>query len=385
LTKPKNGQSWEEIRTRFPVLKKKTYLNSCSYGALATEVEESLQRYIDARNQQGAEWEYWMERNEAVRNSTARLLGAGPEEVAVTASVSAGINALASAWSFDGPRTKVVITDLEFPTNAQIWYAQELRGARVVRIPQEDGKIPLEKFEQAIDEQTLIVATAQVAFRNGAKQDIPAIAGIARRKGALIMVDAYQALGTMQFDVKKAGVDFVVGGMLKYLLGTAGIAFLYVRKDLVETLTPTVTGWWAQKDIWAMDITRYAPADDARRFEAGTPPVPNTYMAEAGLNILHEIGLEAIEHRIGELTSAIKNAAGLAGYRLATPANASEHGAMIAIRSHDDNALVASLAEEGIVTSCRNGNLRVAPHFYNNESDIDHLFSALRTRRALLL
>jgi len=385
LTKPKNGQSWEEIRTRFPVLKKKTYLNSCSYGALATEVEESLQRYIDARNQQGAEWEYWMERNEAVRNSTARLLGAGPEEVAVTASVSAGINALASSLSFDGPRNKVVITDLEFPTNAQIWYAQELRGARVVRIPQEDGKIPLEKFEQAIDEQTLIVATAQVAFRNGAKQDIPAIAGIARRKGALIMVDAYQALGTMQFDVKKAGVDFVVGGMLKYLLGTAGIAFLYVRKDLVETLTPTVTGWWAQKDIWAMDITRYAPADDARRFEAGTPPVPNTYMAEAGLNILHEIGLEAIEHRIGELTSAIKNAAGLAGYRLATPANASEHGAMIAIRSHDDNALVASLAEEGIVTSCRNGNLRVAPHFYNNESDIDHLFSALRTRRALLL
>jgi len=384
VIKPKNGQTWEKIRARFPVLKKKTYLNSCSYGALAREVEDSLRRYIDARHEQGAEWEYWMERNEAVREATAGLLGAEPDEVAITASVSAGINALASSLRFDGRRNKVVITDLEFPTNAQIWYAQELRGARVVRISEEKGQIPLEKYEQAIDEETLIVATAQVAFRNGAKQDIPAIASIARRKGALTMVDSYQALGTMPFDVKKAGVDFVVGGMLKYLLGTAGIAFLYVRKELVESLTPTVTGWWAQKDIWAMDITRYAPADNARRFEAGTPPVPNTYMAEAGLNILHEIGLEAIEYRIGQLTSAIKDAARLEGYSLATPASPSDHGAMIAIRSHDDNALVASLAEEGIVTSCRNGNLRIAPHFYNNQSDIDHLFSALSKRRALL-
>ncbi len=384
MTNPKNGQNWEQIRSRFPVLKKKTYLNSCSYAALATEVEASLQRYLDARNDRGADWDYWVERNEAVRHSTARLLGAEPDEVAVTASVSAGINALASALRFDGPRNKVVITDFEFPTNAQIWYAQQLRGARVIRIAQEGGKIPLEKFEQAIDEQTLIVATAQVAFRNGTKQDIPAIARIARRKGALMMVDSYQALGAMQFDVKQAGVDFVVGGMLKYLLGTAGIAFLYARRELIESLTPTVTGWWAQEDIMAMDITRYSPAISARRFEAGTPPVPNTYMAEAGLAILHEIGLPAIEHRIGELTTAIKSAATAAGYSLASPLDASEHGPMITIRSSDDNRLVSRLAEEGIVISSRNGNLRVAPHFYNNQADIDHLFHALRHTRELL-
>jgi len=384
MTHPKNGQTWEQIRSRFPVLGKKTYLNSCSYGALATEVADSLQRYLEARNERGAEWDYWMERNEAVRTSTASLLGADLDEVAITASVSAGIDALASALRFDGPRRKVVITDFEFPTNAQIWYAQETRGAQVVRIGEEDGKIPLEKFEQAIDEQTLIVATAQVAFRHGAKQDIPAIAEIAGRNGALMMSDSYQALGTMRFDVNEAAVDFVVGGMLKYLLGTAGIAFLYARKELIDSLTPTVTGWWAQENIWAMDHTRYAPAHSARRFEAGTPPVPNTYMAEAGLAILHEIGLEAIEHRIGELTSVIKSRALEAGYQLASPVNPMEHGAMITIRSIDDERLVASLAEENIVVSNRNGNLRISPHFYNNESDIEHLFEALGKMRNLL-
>ncbi len=367
------------------MLQKKIYLNSCSYGALANEVEASLQRYLDARHDEGADWDYWVGRNEAVRNSVARLLGAEADEVAVTASVSAGINSLASALSFDGPRNKVVITDFEFPTNAQIWYAQESRGARVVRLTEEDGKIPLEKFAQAVDEETLIVATAQVAFRHGAKQDIPAIAEIARRKGALTMVDSYQSLGTMQFDVKKAGVDFAVGGMLKYLLGTAGIAFFYARQELIASLVPTATGWFAQEDINAMDITRYSPATTARRFEAGTPPVPNTYMAEAGLAILHEIGLEAIERRIGELTTAIKDAGTEAGYQLASPANSSLHGAMITFRSNDANRLVAGLAEDNIVVSCRNGNLRISPHFYNNQADIEFLFRALHKRRDLLV
>jgi len=385
VTQAENRPDWEQLRSRFPVLKKKTYLNSCSYGALAVEVEASLQRYLESRNSSGAEWDNWLERNQAVRVSTARLLGAKPDEIAVTASVSAGINALASGLRFAGRRNRVVITDFEFPTNAQIWYAQELRGAQVVRITEENGRIPLEKFEQAIDERTLIVATAQVAFRHGVKQDIPAIADIARRKGALMLADSYQALGTMQFDVKDAGVDFVVGGNLKYLLGTAGIAFLYARQELIESLTPTVTGWFAQEDINAMDITRYSPAATARRFEAGTPPVPNTYMAEAGLALLHEVGLEAIERRIAELTAAIKDAAMEAGYRLASPIHSSEHGAMITIRTSDEHRLVAELAEEGIVVSSRNGNLRIAPHFYNNQADIDHLFRALRRRRELLV
>ncbi len=376
---------WEEARSRFPVFERKTYLNSCSYGALAVEVEASMQRYLDARNEVGSDWDFWVERNEAVRNSVARLIGADSDEIAVTASVSAAINSVASALRFDGPRNKVVITDFEFPTNAQIWYAQELRGARVIRIPEENGQIPLDKIAAAVDEKTLIVATAQVCFRHGAKQDIPAIAEIARGKGAMTLVDSYQALGTLQFDVKQAGVDFVVAGMLKYLLGTAGIGFLYVRQDLIKSLEPTVTGWFAAEDIMAMDITGYAPSATASRFEAGTPPVPNTYMAEAGMEVLHTIGLEAIEGRISELTAAIKEEAIAQNYCLTSPLDPSQHAAMVSIQSSNDNQLVACLAEDDIVVSCRDGKLRISPHFYNNHVDIERLFRALRKYRGLLV
>ncbi len=376
---------WNSIRSHFPVLQKKTYLNSCAYGALATDVTDALQKYICDRQEKGTDWNYWVERNDSVRNAVARFLGADPDEIAVTASASAGINAIASALNFKQARNKVVISDFEFPTNAQIWYAQELRGAKVVRVPEKDGYIPVEQFEAAINDETLIVAVTQVCFRNGARLDIPAIAEIARRKGALLLMDGYQGLGTMNFDVHQAGVDFVVGGMLKYLLGTAGIGFLYVLEPLIEKLVPTATGWFAQADIFAMDTTGYNPAPTARRFEMGTPPVPNCYAAEAGLQILEDIGLPAIEHRVGELTAAIISEAKKAGYALVVPEDPERHGALITLRTHDEDALVEILDNQGIITSSRSGNLRISPHFYNNEDDIDFLFRALREQKHLLV
>jgi selenocysteine lyase/cysteine desulfurase len=286
---------------------------------------------------------------------------------------------------FTGSRNKVVISSFEFPTNAQIWYAQELRGAEVVRVPDRDGYIPAEDFESAIDEDTLLVAVTHVCFHNGAKLDIPAITEIAKRKGAMMLVDGFQGLGTFEFDVRNAGVDFVVGGMLKYLLGSAGIAFLYVRDELIEKLVPTVTGWFAQADIFGMDNTRYDPSPTARRFETGTPPVPNSYAAEAGLKIMKEVGLSAIEYRINEITAAIIAEAKRAGYTLAVPDDPKRHGALITLRTHDEDALVQALENQGIITSCRAGNLRISPHFYNNSDDIDVLFGALQQYKHLLL
>lgn len=376
---------WKNIRARFPVLGKKTYLNSCAYGALATDVTEALHRYIRDRQDKGTDWDYWVERNDSVRNAVARFLKANPDEIAVTTSASAGINAIASSLRFERPRNKVVISGLEFPTNAQIWYAQELRGAEVVQVPPVDGYVPVERFEDAIGEDTLIVAITHVCFRNGAKLDVPAIAEIARRNGAMVLVDGYQGLGTMDFDVRSAGTDFVVGGMLKYLLGTAGIGFLYVRESLIRKLVPTVTGWFAQEDIFAMDTSGYRPSATARRFEMGTPPVPNCYAAEAGLRILEDVGLRSIEYRIGELTAAIIAEAKRAGYTLAVPEPPERHGALITLQSRDEHALVSALDNEGIVTSCRFGNLRISPHFYNNAADIDTLFRALHKYRHLLV
>jgi selenocysteine lyase/cysteine desulfurase len=198
-------------------------------------------------------------------------------------------------------------------------------------------------------------------------------------------VDGFQGLGTFEFDVRKSSVDFVVGGMLKYLLGSAGLAFLYVREALIEHLVPTVTGWFAQSDIFAMDNTRYDPSPTARRFEAGTPPVPNSYAAEAGLQIISEVGLAVIEDRISEITASIIAEAKDAGYTLAVPEDPQRHGALITLRSHDENALVEALENDGIVTSCRAGNLRISPHFYNNSDDIDTLFRALRQHEHLLI
>jgi selenocysteine lyase/cysteine desulfurase len=376
---------WEQIRSRFPVLENKTYLNSCSYGAMSTDVKDALHRYIRDREERGTDWDYWVERNEKVRNAVAHFLGANPDEIAITTSASASINSVASALDFTGARKKVVISDFEFPTNAQIWYAQELRGAEVVRVPERDGYIPAEDFASVIDEDTLLVAVSHVCFRNGAKLEIPAIAEIARKNGAMMLVDGFQGLGTYEFDVRASNVDFVVGGMLKYLLGSAGLAFLYVRDELVEKLVPTVTGWFAQADIFAMDSTRYDPSPTARRFEAGTPPVPNTYAAEAGLRIIDEVGLPAIARRITEITAAIIAEAKSEGYTLAVPEDPDRHGALITLRSHDENAIVAALEKDGIVTSCRAGNLRISPHFYNNSDDLDTLFRALKKHRHLLV
>ncbi len=360
-------------------------MNSCAYGALATDVMTALQNYMNDRLTKGTDWSYWVERNESVRFAVANFLGVDDDEIAVTASASSGINSVASALDFGQSRSKVVISDFEFPTNAQIWYAQERRGARVVRVPEQDGYIPVEAFEAAIDCDTLIVAITQVCYRNGAKLDIPAITEIAKRKGALMLVDGYQSLGTFDFDLQQCQPDFIVGGMVKYLLGTAGIGFLYACRESTETLVPTMTGWFAQSDIFAMDATGHNPSSSARRFEMGTPPVPNCYAAEAGLNILSGIGMSAIEDRLAELTAAIISEAKYAGYKLAVPEEPTRHGALITLQTHDDVALVSYLENEGIVTSSRSNNLRISPHFYNNHGDIEALFRALKSQNHLLI
>lgn len=375
---------WDKLREQFPLLRKKTYLNSCSYGALATSVRDSFLQYLDARDSKGSDWDWWVMQNVEARSSIAGFLGVEEGEVAVTTSASAGINSLASALQFKGRRNKIVISDFEFPTSGQIWYAQAARGARIVRVPAADGFIDSESFAAAIDEETLLVAVTHVCFRNGAKLDVAAIAKLAHSKGAMILVDGYQSLGALQFDPAKYGIDFLVGGCLKYLLGTAGIGFLYVRKNLIGSLNPTVTGWFAQEDIGAMDHTRNVPSRTARRFESGTPPVPNTYAAAAGIRILQSVGMANVENRIMALSNAAIAKVQEAGYRINTPLTTNRRGPMLNIACNDAPRLVTELDHAGIVTSCRDNALRVSLHFYNNTSDIDHLMAELKKHEVLI-
>jgi selenocysteine lyase/cysteine desulfurase len=371
------------LRRRFPVLERKTYLNSGSYCALADSVRDAINAYMDDRLQVGANWDVWVTKNEAVRRAMAAVLRAAPDEIAVTASASAGLNALASAFDFTGRRNKVVVSDFEFPTNAQIWHAQEPRGARIVHVPRTaQGDIPLESFARLIDEETQLVAVTQVCFRNGARLDIPGIVRLARERGARVLLDCYQAVGGLTVDVKQLDVDFAVGGMLKYLLGTAGIGFLYVRGSLIPSLTPTHSGWFAQEDIFAMDITANRPAPSARRFEAGTPAVVNCYAAEAGLKIILEVGSEAIEARVRALTRRCMSGLESIGWASVTPAEDERRGPMVCVPARDVAQLLATLMEQDIVTSFRDNNIRATVHFYNSEDDIDCFVAALKASRA---
>jgi selenocysteine lyase/cysteine desulfurase len=370
------------LRREFPVLERKTYLNSGSYCALANEVRAAFEAYLGDRLRVGADWDLWVTKNESVRSLVASLLGASGEEIAVTASVSAGLNSLASALDFSGPRNKIVISDFEFPTAAQIWHAQEPRGAKIVHVPSgPDGYIPASAFESAIDERTQLVAITHVCFRNGAKLDIGGIAKLAHAKGARVLLDCYQSVGSTRLDVRALNVDFAVGGMLKYLLGTAGIGFLYARDALVRSLVPSSSGWFAQEQIGSMDITANRPALNARRFEAGTPAVVNCYAAEAGLEMLLRVGTGPIEDRIRMLTALCMSKLEDIGWPSLTPAQDERRGATVAVRSRDAHGLVEELKVRGIVTSCRDDNIRAAFHFYNDETDVESFCGALEELR----
>lgn len=375
---------WQALRARFPLLAKHGFINSCSYGLMSTDVEAAWLAYIADRNRHGSHWEAWVGQYEALRGDFAALLGAEPGEIAVTTSASAGINSVASALNFDGDRDGIVITDLEFPTNAHIWFAQAARGGRVAQVAASGNASMLERLDEAIDARTRIVAITHVCYRNGERLDVAAIAKMARARGALVLIDGSQAIGTMPIDMREIDCDFYVGGTLKYLLGTAGVAFLYARGATTAALQPTATGWFAQENTHAMDHTAHRPAHDARRFEAGTPPVPNVYAAAAGLKIIAEVGLPNIARRINRLTARIAEQANWLGILMATPDDPARRGAMVALGSHDAPAIVTALHAADIVTSSRDGNLRLSPHFYNEESDIDQAFEVISRHRALM-
>jgi kynureninase len=374
----------DRVRHRFPIFERLVYINSCSQGALSDRVRAAYEAYLHDWDEKGAPWEYWVERGEAARAAFAELVNAHPDEVAVTTSLSAGVSALASGLRY-ARRSKIVLTDLEFPTVGQIWHAQTSRGARIVHVPPAaDGTIPVDRFAAAIDDDTLLVSLTHVSYRTGSLLDVEAVVRLAHERGALVLLDAYQSVGSVPVDVRALGVDFLAAGALKYLLGSAGLAFFYARRELVERIWPTATGWFADRDIFEMDAWDYSPSPTARRFESGTPPIPAIYAAIAGIELMQEIGIEDTRAHVQELNHRL--IAGLDELKatLATPRRAKRRGALICVRSNDVGELVSALRREGIVTSSRDGNLRISAHAYNSFEDVDAVLAALKRNRRLL-
>ena len=363
----------EAVRGRFPVFRSKVYVNSCSQGALSDAVRAAYEEYLEGWDANGAEWEFWVERAEAIRGRFGELLAAEPDAVALQTSVSAAVSAFVSGLDFGGGRNRIVISENEFPTIGQIAHAQELRGAEVVRVAPDP-----EAYAAAVDERTALVCSTFVSYRTGQVHDVAAIAAIARSHGALVLVDAYQGAGAVPLSADVA--DVVVGGTVKYLLASAGLAFMAVS-DEVRRRLPTQTGWFADENIFEMQIERYRPHPTARRYDAGTPPVPNIYAGLAGIGLILDAGVPAIREHVAALAERLIAGCDELGATVVVPEG---RGPLVCIRSTDAPALVAALAQESIVASERDSNLRVSLHLYNVQSDIDAVLAALRRHRHLL-
>lgn len=373
-----------EFRERFPILRQKTYLASCSQGALSPQVRAAMGAFLDSWDRDGNPWEEWVEESERLRAEFAELIGADADEVAITFSASSALNAVVGGLDLR-ERPRLVATDLDFPTVGQILLAQVQRGAEVAFVPEREGQVTAEDIATAVDLRTALVAATHVAFRTGARLDVAAAARAAHEAGALFLLDAYQSLGTQPVDVHALGVDVLIGGALKYLLGPSGVAFLYVRRELIERLRPLDSGWFAQENPFAFDTWNLRYATSANRFQSGSPPVPSVYGARAGLGLIREAGVETVAAQVERLSTRLIEGATAAGYDVRTPRDVAQRGPLVVLGSHDADRLASLLRVEGIVTAPRADGLRAGFHLYNVDRDVDHLLEQLAHHRDLLL
>ncbi|MFZ1754869.1 MAG: aminotransferase class V-fold PLP-dependent enzyme [Caldilineaceae bacterium] len=358
-------------RAEFPGLERSVYMNTCSLGQLSRRSMDGMQRFQEQWLSYGASawYELWLGEMTDARARFARLINAQPHEIAILPSVGVALSVIGSSLDFS-TRPEVVVTEMDFPTIPYQWMARGEEGAELRLLASPDRvQVPLESFAQAIGPRTGLVATTHVFFTSGWIQDIAAIARLAHDAGAFCLVDGYQAAGQIPVDVKAADVDVYISGGLKWLLGGPGIVFLYVREDLIPQLHPTTTGWFAAKELFTFNPERFEMAEDARRFEPGTPAVAAVYAANAGLSIIEEIGVEAIRARTAELDADLIRRLRGAGLEPRLPADMARHAGIVMLPVDDPSAAVKALKERGIIIDYRPGSLRLSPYFYNTEAE----------------
>ncbi|HEX5387183.1 MAG TPA: aminotransferase class V-fold PLP-dependent enzyme [Gemmatimonadales bacterium] len=368
---PLHAPRRRQYRDDFPIFRHSVYLNSCSLGALSRRSRERVTDYLDLWERHGAAawYEIWWSALADLRGGYARMVGARAADVALHPNISSTLTAVAESLDYR-LRPRVVVTSLDFPTISYQWLAKRSEGVDVVVVESPDGnEVPLDAIERAVDGRTALVATSHVFFTSGAVQDVAALARIAHRRGALLLVDGYQAVGQVPVDVAAAGVDFYCAGGLKWLLGGSGIAFLYVRPDLVQEFAPRAAGWFGDRDQFRFDSRALHPHDDARRFEAGTPAVASVYAQLGGLEVLEDAGPDEVRRITGELTDDLVEQARAAGLAPKVAASAAARSAIVMLPRVDPAADVRRLAEAGIVADARPRHVRVSPYFYNVRDD----------------
>jgi len=368
-------------RGEFPILDRTTYLISNSLGAMPRGVYDSLHSYADAWGERGVRaWEdSWWDLAGAVANQISPLIGAAPEEISLHQNVTTTQAVITSCFDFRGPRDKIVMTDLEFPSVQYFYHEQRRFGARVELVPSGDPiRFDLESFLAAIDETTLLVPISLVLFRSSFIVNAKAIIEKAHRVGAHVILDVFQATGTMPVDVRGLGADFAVGGVLKWLCGGPGVAYLYAREDLRRKLRPALTGWLAHRRPFNFEPGEIDPREDSYRFLNGTPHIPALYACQPGLAILNKIGTRAIREKSIRMTTRLLEGARARGWRVNTAQNAADRGGTVSVDCpHAFEVCRELLAREILVDYRPQAGIRISPHFYNREEECDFALSQI--------
>ena len=376
-------------RAEFPVVTERTYLISASLGPLSRRSRALAEEHLDLWQRLGPE-ELWFDHGlpklQRCREQFAQLIGADDDEIAVIPSVSSGLSSLATCLDFDS-RPKVVLSEMDFPTNHYVWRAQQALGAKLDVVSTPDKiRIEPEDVAERIDEQTSIVNVNRVLFESSWIIDLEPIVAAAQSAGAYVVVDDFHGSGAVPIDVHETGVDFLVSGVLKWLCGGQGLAFLYCRRDLIEKMEPRVVGWFGTKAPFDFDRSTLSLRDDARRFETGTYALPQAWTASGGMEIILEVGVENIRARSKELTTALIERLEDVDVELMSPENVDQRGGLVRIRipggRDRTEKVLHALFKRDVVLDSRWDAFRISPHFFSNEEDLDRCCSELKTALA---
>jgi kynureninase len=369
------------FRSEFPILERTTYLVSNSLGAMPRSVPDRLAEYVDQWAELGVKaWAAgWWEMPIAVGNEIAPLLGAAPGEVAMLPNVTTAQTAVLTSLEYKGPRNRIVMTALDFPSVRYVYEGLARRlGAEIVVVPSEDGiRVDINRLLDAIDDRTRLVAISHVLFKSAFIVDVAAVCRKAKQVGALVSLDGFHAIGVIPVDVKALGVDFYSGGVLKWLCGGPGGCFLYVAPELSKTLEPAFTGWQAHESPFAFE-TPMAYADGGWRWLNGTPSIPSLFAAAEGPKIVRKAGIDRIRAKSIRQTEHLIALADARGYAVTAPRNPAERGGTVAFDVPHAYEMAQLLLAKGVVVDYRPGaGIRVAPHFYTSDTELDRAVALL--------
>jgi len=368
----------ERIRSLFPVTWNRVFLNHAAQSPLPKPVAEAIGRYVDECSNFGATSKEWEDLGKLL---FAKLVNAKVGEIALVENTSVGLNIAANV--IQAPRgAKIVTTDLEYPSVTYPFLRKSL-GFKVEYVKNINGAILLEDIEKAVDDQTAAVAISQVEYVNGFRHDLRAVSEIAHEHGAYLIVDAIQAAGAIPLDVKRDNVDFLATACYKWLLSPPGAGYFYVKEELIERFEPPYSGWASADqeifntvdfwNIWDLQFSR-----TASRFEVGTPSVISFIGAREAIKLLLGFGIENIERRILELTDYLIDSLEDLGITLQTPTERQYRSGIVNFRIENPKMVAEKLNEKGIIVSARSNGIRVSPHFYNTEEEIDKLMAEIK-------